>query len=144
MQVQKSITVTIPNPTAGQLLALSDILGATDEVAAAKSGRKSKPAKTVSKDEEENFGEDAISEEELEEGEEEESEEESEEEETELTFDDVKDVINEYGEKHAAQMKAILLSFGCKNTKELSTKKSKWQPVLDKVNAKLKALKKKK
>lgn len=144
MQQSASVTVTIANPTAGQMLALNDILGATvtpSAVATAKAGKKTKPAKTVSDEEEESFGTEAVEEEELEEEETEESEE-SEEEEDALSFDQVKEAINTYGNKKPEDMKAILLGFNMKSTKELEKHKTKWEPVYRKVMAKLKASKK--
>lgn len=162
MTQSTSITVTIPNPTAGQLAALTDILNAveqnetsTENASKVKRGR-GRPAKTVSEDEDEEFGtkplgkkdlkndEDEDEETEASESDEDEDEsndgnEEEDDEEEGLSFDTVKAAINKYGEKKPDDMKAILASFGFKGTKQLSeAKPSKWQAVYDKVQAKLK------
>lgn len=105
-------------------------------------GKKAKPEATVSEEEEEEFGtKGALDEEELEE-EEESEEEESEEEESGLDWDELKAAINKYGEKKPEDMKAILLGFNMKSTKELEKHKNKWEPVYRKVMVKLKAMKK--
>jgi hypothetical protein len=115
--------------------------------------KRGRPAKTVSDDEEEDFGKKPLSkkdlsaddeEEESEEEETEESSDDEEEESDELTFGDITDAINEYGEKHVDEMKAILLSHNIKSTKELKLHPKKWEPVYRKVMTKLAGLKSKK
>lgn len=110
-----------------------------------KAAKKSKPAKTVSEDEEEEFGtKGAVDEDELEDEDEdaEESDDDAEEDEDALPWETVKEAINKYGNKKPDEMKAILLSFNFKSTKELQQHKVKWEPVYRKVMAKLKATKK--
>ena|SRR5271166_4070175 len=159
MQVSNSaITITLNNPTAGQLAALTDILngveqnvGATEEAAKPKTRRgKKAPEKTVSDDEDEEFGiQGAVDEEDLEDSSDEsddtdtESEDEDDEEEqAACSWEDVTDVLNTYGSKHPDEAKAILLGFNIKSTKELKAHKNKWEPVYRKVKSKLKGLKK--
>lgn len=135
-----TITVTIPNPTPAQLAALSAILDPRQEATnppVTGRTRKSKPLPTVDEEESEDFGTKEMTEEELDETEHSEEEEE----EDGLTFDQVKAAINKYGEKNPDGMKAILLTFNVKTTKELSQHEKKWEPVYNKVMAKLKALK---
>lgn len=107
-----------------------------------KAAKKSKPAKTVSEDEEEEFGtKGAVDEDELEDEDAEESDDDAEDEDA-LPWETVKEAINKYGNKKPDEMKAILLSFNFKSTKELQQHKVKWEPVYRKVMAKLKATKK--
>jgi len=154
-QLNRAVTVTIPNPTAAQMIAIAELLeaGAQNETAAEEASKPAKkrgrPAKTVSDDEDEDFGKKELSEEDLDEDEGEESDEESDEdaeddEEPSVTFAEVRGAINKYGEKHPDQMRAILLGFGLKGPKELSATKNQkhWEPIYRKVMAKLKASKK--
>lgn len=147
--VPSSISITIPNPTAGQLAAIADIMNAVEqntvasEAAAKPKKTRSKPEKTVSEDEEEDFGKKEIEAEDLDDDGEDEEEEinsdgEEEDEAPPLSFDDVKAAINKYGEKKPDDMLAILHGFNIKSTKELQKHKSKWEPVYRKVMVKLK------
>lgn len=166
-----SITVTIPNPTQKQIAALAEIIDTrylVDETTtpAKKTKSRKAPAKTVSEDEDEDYGTEEMEEgdEDLEGDDEEEEvplkkkatskkkaavveEEDEDEEEADedggLDWDEVRDAMNTYGEKNKAGMKAILAGVNVKTTKELMTHKNKWEPVYRKVMAKLKALKKK-
>lgn len=157
MQQSHSVTVTLNNPTQGQLLALNDILHAADAANAEKpakvtKGKAGKPKASVSPDEEEDFGTKAVDEEELEEEsedsddaeEDEDAEESDEEEDDALTFDEVKAALNKYGNKNPDGAKAILLGFNIKTTAELQKHKTKWEPVYRKLMARIKAAKKKK
>jgi hypothetical protein len=108
-----------------------------------KAAKKGKPSKTVSDDEDEDFGtKGAVDEDELEEDDADESDDDAEEDEDALPWETVKEAINKYGNKSPDAMKAILLSFNFKSTKELQQHKVKWEPVYRKVMAKLKATKK--
>lgn len=119
--------------------------------------KRGRPAKTVSPDEDEDFGKKPLKKKDLKSDDEDESEEEDldeededesddgdpeEEEDDSLSFDEVSDVINKYGGKDAKGMKEIYSGFNLKNTKELKANPKKWEPVYRKVMAKLKALKK--
>jgi hypothetical protein len=139
MSVQNnSVTFTIGNPTAQQIAAITALLnGETTTTTSPKRGRPAKntqPAETVSSDESEDFGTTDMTESDFETTT---TEDETTEEET-PSFDTVKAAINKYGNAHPDKMKAILLSFGVKSTKELEASPSKWQSVLTKVQAKLK------
>lgn len=138
-----SISVTIPNPTSAQVLALAEIMAATEETATPKRKRAAKPADTDTADDEEEV-ETAADTDEEESDEEEESEEDDEEEsdDEQLTFDDVTKALNKYGNKNPKGAKALLLSFGIKSTKELEKSEKKWEPVYRKLMAKIKAAKK--
>lgn len=147
------LSFTISNPTAEQMAALQALMTQTNTGADAPAKKRGRPAKTVSPDEDEDFGkeeleeEDLADEEETEEADEEESdeaEEEADEEEDapKVSFDQVKAAINKYGATHPKQMKAIYASFKIKDTKELKSAKTKWAPVYVSVLAKLKELKK--
>lgn len=156
-----SITITIPNPTSVQMEAIAAIMGAAPVggvrvgsasdsplagISRAKRGasKRAAPLKTVSPDEDEDYGTEAIDEDELDVASDEDLDVEADEDEEEsrVTFDMVKAAINKYGDKKPDAMKAILTGFNLKGTKELERTKSKWQPVYDKVMAKLQALKK--
>lgn len=151
-----SITVTIPNPTAGQLSALTDLMNgveqnktASDAANQKKTSKRTTPEDTVDEEEEETFGNKKLTKKELAEKDEDETDEETDETEEEtdededgLTFDQLTAAINKYGNKKPDEMKAILLGFNLKSTKELKQHKNKWAPVYTKVLAKLKAQKK--
>ncbi len=125
---QNAITVTINNPSKWQIDAIENLLAGThvaqEDTPYAVNKKAAKPAKTVSPDEDEEFGTSPLKEEDLEE-------------EDTLTFDKVLDVVNEYGSSYPKEMKAILAGFGLKSTKELKTAKNKWAAVFKKVSAKL-------
>lgn len=119
--------------------------------------KRGRPSKTVSPDEEEDFGKKPLKKKDLKSDDEDEEEEEDEENESEsddeeededeeeddsLSFDEVSAAINKYGTKDAKGMKEIYSGFNLKNTKELKANPKKWEPVYRKVMAKLKALKK--
>jgi hypothetical protein len=147
MTPSNAITVTLNNPTAGQLAALSDILNgveqnrtSSEEADKPKTRKNARPPKTVSHEEDEEFGtEGALDEEDLEvssdDTESEDTEDES------VSWEDVTEALNTYGGKHPDEAKAILLGFNIKSTKELKAHKNKWEPVYRKVMAKLKKAK---
>lgn len=150
MKITHSTSVTLHGITAEQFTAIQALLNGktatdTDEDTDAvdmtelkkKAAKKTKPAKTVSEDEDEDFGEKEMMGEDLDEDADEDADEDEDEEEG-LTFEEVKAAINKYGNKHPDQMKAILLGFNFKSTKELKEHKAKWEPVYRKVMAKLK------
>lgn len=147
-----SITLTIPNLTPSQVNAITEILAGKvaaplADITKAKRGvSKKAPLKTVSPDEDPDFGAEALEEDDIEveaaDVDEDEEADEDEDEDDGITFDQVRAVINKYGDKKPDAMKAILTGFNLKGTKELERTKSKWQPVYDKVSAKLKLLKK--
>lgn len=157
----QSITVTIPNPTKTQMTALAAILASTSATTAnlgeialrAKRGGSSKtsksPAKTVSPDEDEDYGNEALDEDDvMEAGSDDpadfdDEDEADEEEEPGVSFADLKASITKYGEKSPKDMKAIYAGFNVKTIQELKTKPAKWEAVYSKVQAKLKALKSK-
>jgi hypothetical protein len=118
--------------------ALSEDEKIASPVVKAKRGRP--PLTTVSDEEDNEFGTKELSEEGLEDDDEttDDSEEET------LTFEEVKEALNRYGNKHPSEAKGILLSFNLKSTKELKEVKTKWEPVYRKVMAKLKLEKKSK
>jgi hypothetical protein len=123
--------ITIHNPTVGQLDAITKILGATQDTGSATTVRTRKttaPTPTVSDDEDEDFGKAAMSKDDIEE-------------ENTVDWDDLKMAINTYGEVKPEAMKAILLSFNVKNTKELQTVPNKWGAVYAKVLSKIKSSK---
>lgn len=149
---QTGMTVTIHNPTPAQLEWLTKKFSSpqdTDEETTT-TKKRSRPAKTVSDDEDKEFAtkgsmtDDDLSDDDApEQSEDEETDEDEEEDETDgLSFDEVKSAINKYGEKHPDEMKAILLGFNIKTTKELKMVQKKWGPVYTKVMAKLKKMKK--
>lgn len=109
--------------------------------------KRGKPAKTVSEDESEDFGKRALKKEDLHDDEEcealDEDESDDEDSDNEVPFSKVKAAINLYGEDHPDEMKAILLSFNFKSTKELEKQPKKYEAVYNKVMAQLKKLKKK-
>lgn len=156
MQQQHSVSLTLSNPTAGQLAAINDILstveGSTNTEVTPTRRTRGRPAKTVSEEESESFGTKTLTARDLEEINEEinadieaeELDESEEEEESGVTFDQVKAVINKYGEKKPDEMRAILAGFNVKSTKQLADLPAKWEPVYNKVQAKLTAQKKKK
>lgn len=139
-----SITITIPNPTAGQMLALNDIMSATHETTPKKRGTKNTaPQKTVSEEEEESFGAKALDEEDLDDRDQTDTDSDDEDEgESSVTFDQVKAAIDKYGEKKPNDMTAILKACGVSSTKELKANKNRWEHVYRKTLAKLKLLKK--
>lgn len=170
----QTVTLSIPNLTtaqANQVLTMVAAMGDTttkktktvdDEgaplarLATGKKGKKAAkqaPEKTISDEEDEDFGSEELEEEDLEvaddedtdeESEEDDEESEDEEDEASLKFDEVKKAMNRFGESNPVAMKAILASFNIKNSKELEKHPKKWEPVYRKTMAKLKALKKKK
>lgn len=113
--------------------------------------KRGRPAKTVSDEEDEDFGKKAMTEEDLEE---EESNDDGDSDtddsdsdgdddsEGGLTFDEVREAVNKYGAKNPEGMKLILNSFNLKSSKELQKHKGKWEAVYRKTMAKLKAIKK--
>ena len=157
-QATNSITVTIPNPTTAQMNTIAGLLasmGEAAETAPKKRASRAKPAKTVSDEEDEDFGKKAMTskdvedednaddEEESETESEEEDDEDGEEEEPGVTFDEVKAAMNKYGEKFPDQMRAILLAHNLKSPKELKNHPKYWEPVYRKTMAKIKTMKKK-
>lgn len=142
-----TLNVTLTGVTPTQFEALTKLLSGETP-----SKKKTTPQKTVSDDEDEDFGTKPLKAKNLEEDyESEESDEDSEEDETEdeessITFKDVRAAVNKYGEKHPDQMRAILLGFNMKSPKELSAKHNErhWEPLYRKVMAKIKAAKKNK
>lgn len=142
MRTTTSMSVILNNVSPEQFEAINKLLAVDTEETAAKAKR-AKPTNTVSEEEDEDFGTSAMDEDDLTETEEDAVEEE--EEPAGVTFAELKAAINKYGEKHPDQMRAILAGFNIKSPKELaSTKNEKyWQPVYEKVMAKLKAVKKK-
>jgi hypothetical protein len=98
-----------------------------------KRAKKTEPEPTVSEEEDESFGIRTLSEEDLVEEEIETDDEEH----SALTFDTVKDALNEYGHKHPDEARAILLGVGVKSSKELERTPKKWDAVYAKVMAKL-------
>lgn len=144
-----NISVTVQNPTTAQWRVLATLLteGGTertdgDEHEASEEtpvrARRGRPAKTVSPDEDEDFGTSEISAKDLREEAEEEEETDEDEDSEELDWATLKAAVNEYGEKNVDGMKAILASFNLKSTKELKNSENKWEPVYRKVMAKLK------
>lgn len=158
-----SITVTIPNPTPEQIQAIASILGTkvvggyltTDTgktgeatlaglaTSAKKGASKKAPAKTVSEDEDEDFGKEELDEEDLAD-EDSDEDEESDDEEDEISFEDVRVAVNQFGGKNPEGATAILTSFGFKSVKELKGHKNKWEPIYRKVMAQIKKTKKSK
>lgn len=71
-QMNRAVTVTIPNPTSAQMIAIAELLEAAEQNETAqtavttKKTKRSKPLKTVSDDEDETFGTKAMSEDDLE------------------------------------------------------------------------------
>ena len=118
--------------------------------------KKGRPAKTVSDDEDEDFGKKKMSKKDLEEedddveaaaddeGEEDNGNDDDTKDEPGVTFQELRAAINKYGEKKPADMRAILLSFNLKSPKELSSKGAEkyYDVIYRKVMSKLKALKK--
>ena len=150
MQTNTSITVTIPNPTAGQLAQITDLMNAAEQnstaQAASSTPKKSRstrktPEPTVSPDEDENFGTSAIDEEELNDDDAP-SDEEDEEETSGVTFDQVKTLLDRYGAKKPNAATALLKSFDINTTKELRSAPKKWEAVYRKLNSALASLKK--
>lgn len=112
--------------------------------------KKVNPEKTVSEEEDADFGKKPLKAKDLEDDEAEEAEETEEsneeaDEEPAITFADVRAALNKYGEKYPDQARAILLGFNIKNPKELSAQGNQkyFEPIYRKVMAKLKLLKKK-
>jgi hypothetical protein len=70
-QLNRAVTVTIPNPTTAQMIMISELMEAGDQNETAqkapKKGKRTAPAKTVSDDEDEDFGKKAMSEDDLDE-----------------------------------------------------------------------------
>ncbi len=166
MAQTNSVTITLSNPSLGQLNAIraimiGDVQGPIDargeeEEAPKKRTRKAKPENTVSDDEDENFGkkkltkkdleeDEEIEEEEDEEGKESHDEEETEEEDDEegaISFATVRAALNKYGDKKPLACDALLKSFGVNNKKDLSAASpKKLEKIYRKVIAVTKALK---
>jgi len=163
--LSRSISVTIPNPTAAQLAIINSLLD-SDTATLAKRTRKSAPEKTVSDDEDEDTGtgketlkslkkslktlKDEAEDESEESDDDAEEDEESDEGEDEddvdtgdtITFAEVKAAIDRYGDRKPKDMAAVLAGFNVKSTRELKETPKKWEPVYRKVMAKIKLLKK--
>lgn len=133
-----SVTVTIMSPTGAQMEAINKILGTNgDSTTTATVKTRKAPPTTVSDDEDEDFGTKKMTKKNLK-NTTEEDDDESEDKESEITFEEVKEVLNEYGEDHPDEARAILMGFNIKSTKELKTMPSKWELVWRKVKAKMK------
>lgn len=145
-----SMNLTLEGITPEQCAAVLKLIKDSDS-------KKSKPPKTVSDDEDEDFGKKPLKAKDLEDDEDdvdtatdedsddEEDADEDADDNPQVTFKELRAAVNKYGEKKPDQMRAILLGFNMKSPKELSAKGAEryWDAVYAKVNAKLKALKKK-
>jgi hypothetical protein len=129
-----AITFTVNNPTAEQITAITNILNGGVNATA----RRGRPAKTVSPEESEEFGNAALSEEDVSTDETDDAETDTDGEDEGLTFKTVKNAINKYGNMNAKGMKAIYAGFKVENTKVLEGKPKLWEPVYRKVMAALK------
>lgn len=159
-----TFSITVGGLNSKQFEAIRTILAGEKAEDEKPAKSKKAPVKTVSPDEDEDLGKEAVDEDEVEddededeadesedededESEDEDSDSDDEEEEDEKqagpSFDEVKKVINRYGKTHPDQMKNILLGFNLKSTKELEKHPKKWEPVLRKTLGALKKLKKK-
>jgi hypothetical protein len=131
-----TLSVTINGITAVQFDAITKILDGSGEqkttpaettTKTRKTKTRTTPENTVSEDEEESFAEKELDEDELD----------DDDLETTVSFATLKRAINTYGEKNPDRMKAILLGFNMKTTKELEKHPSKWDAVYTKVMARL-------
>lgn len=144
MENVNSISVTIPNPTPAQIEALTNILAGNakkkapmgEMAAASKRGGNKTPLKTtVSAEEDEDFGTEALDEEDLDTDEVEE-----EEEEPAIKFSDLRKQINKLGNEDPKAMKTILASFNIKKAAEVEQHPKKYEAIFRKIKAKLKIL----
>jgi SWI/SNF-related matrix-associated actin-dependent regulator 1 of chromatin subfamily A len=161
MENVNSISVTIPNPTAAQIQALTSILagtatattatttttttiakGSLDKLVAGSTKKTKAPPKTVSTEEDEDFGEDALDEEDLELADNADDEEEDEDEPA-LDFATVKAACMEWRERNETSFKTILTAHNIKSIRELETKPKKWAPVYETISMKLTTARKK-
>lgn len=133
----KTKTATTEDTTDTDDEETDDVDMTTLKKTAGKKTKTTKPAKTVSDDEDEDFGTEEMGSADLDEETETDEDAEDEDEAT-LTFDEVKAAVNKYGNKNADQMRAILHGFNLKSTKELERNKKYWEPVYRKVMAKMK------
>ncbi len=163
-----SLVIPIANLTGEQIETLIEMMRAkpktsdmSDLVAGAKKGaskKKAAPVKTVSPDEDEDYGTSGdLTDEELEVEEEdekpvkrkaaskkvveedEEEEEESDDDAPSIEFDEVRAAINKLGNRDASAMKTILASFNLKTAKEVERHPKKYEAIYRKVMTKLKA-----
>lgn len=142
----ETVTLTLPNLTHAQAAQVLALLGdnepsATETFTKTRRSKRPQPEPTVTDEDEEEI-EAASDEEEEEETDTDEESDESDDEDSVLSFSTLKDAINKYGAKQPEKMKALLLSFNLKSTKELQTTPKKWEAVYRKVQAALKVSKK--